>query len=357
MYGNTETVKRSPKHGIFFLSNCFGLCVLSFLVLQQFILVLIETAGLYDLYRSNELFKTALNIPITLISIGLPFYVALTVLKKMNFAGALPLNLPKSPKITIILTGLGLLVCMFGNIVSSTFVLALNRIGITLTSPPFVVPDGVFGKILFVIYAAVLPALLEEFAIRGVVMQPLRRYGDGFAIISSSLIFALMHGNWVQAPFAFIAGIGIGYAVTLSGSLWTGVLIHFINNMFSVTLSILQQSVSDNVYNTAALIGSAFIVMLGLICLAVFVFTHEKLSIPNFRHSPYTGRNLFCFIFTPLMIIALGIMTVMTRFYVQMPTNFLFRAAIPVAFFALWAASMAVAVWHRYSYNRGTFQK
>lgn len=357
MYGNTEPIKRSPKHGILFLSNCFGLCVLGFLILQQFILVIIDAAGLYDLYRSNELFKTALNIPITLISIGVPFYVALTVLKKMNFVGELPLNPPKSFKTTIILTGLGLLVCMFGNIISSSLILALNRVGITLTSPSFEIPESIFGKILFIIYVAVLPALLEEFAIRGVVMQSLRRYGDGFAIIASSLIFALMHGNWVQAPFAFIAGIGIGYAVVLSGSMWTGVLIHFVNNMFSVTMSILQQTVSENVYNTAALIGSSFMVMLGLVCLAVFVFAHEKLSIPNFRHSPYTGKNLVSFIFSPLMVIALGIMTVMTRFYVQMPANSLFRVVIPSVFFALWALTMAVSVWYQYRYNRRTSKK
>ena len=64
---------------------------------------------------------------------------------------------------------------------------------------------------------------IEEFAMRGVVMQSLRKYGDWFAIIMSSLVLALVHGNMVQIPFAFIAGIAIGYAVTVTGSMWTGV--------------------------------------------------------------------------------------------------------------------------------------
>lgn len=352
MYGNTNTVNRAPKHGIFFLSNCFGLCVLGFLLLQQFILVIIEAMGLYDLYRNNSLFQTALNIPITLIAIGVPFYIAFTFLRKKNLIGELPLNPPKSPKTTVLLIGLGLLACSFGNIVSSVFVVGLNSIGITLTSPSVDVPEGVFGKILFILYVAVLPALLEEFAIRGVVMQPLRRYGDGFAIIASSLIFALMHGNWVQAPFAFIAGIGIGYTVVLSGSMWTGIIIHLVNNLFSATMSILQSAVSENVYDAVVLISSAAIAMFGLICVAVFVFSHEKLYVPNFCHSTYTGINFLRFIFSPLMVIALGIMTVMTRFYVQMPSNFFFRAIIPTAFFVLWAVTVVFAIWHEYRNNR-----
>lgn len=73
---------------------------------------------------------------------------------------------------------------------------------------------------------------------RGVVMQPLRKYGDWFAILTSAFVFALMHGNLVQAPFAFIAGIGLGYAVIASGSLWTGILIHLLNNSISVIQTI-----------------------------------------------------------------------------------------------------------------------
>ena len=73
---------------------------------------------------------------------------------------------------------------------------------------------------------------------RGVVMQPLRKYGDWFAILTSAFVFALMHGNLVQAPFAFIAGIGLGYAVIASGSLWTGILVHLLNNSISVIQTI-----------------------------------------------------------------------------------------------------------------------
>ena len=77
-------------------------------------------------------------------------------------------------------------------------------------------------------------------------MQPLRRYGDAFAVAASSVIFALMHGNLIQAPFALIAGVGLGYFVISTGSIWTGVVIHFLNNLFSVVISLVQSNTGQS---------------------------------------------------------------------------------------------------------------
>lgn len=352
-YQNYPRQTKEPKPGIIFLGTCFGLCVLGFLILQQIILAVMDLTGIYEIYRNNSVFQTALNIPITLISLGLPFYLAMRLLKSKRYLKELPLNPPKSAKCAALLVGLGLLICMFGNFVASAVVLILEQAGVTLTAPEFNVPDGVIGKILFIVYAAVLPALLEEFAIRGVVMQPLRRYGDWFAIVASALIFALMHGNWVQAPFAFIAGIGMGYAVILSGSLWTGIIIHFINNLFSALLSLLQESAaSEMTYRVAAAVGSAAIIIFGLVCLAVYIFTQEKLSTIKLCRRSDSRANMFYFIFSPFMVLALGIMTFMTRFYIQAPSNFIFSSVLPSVFLALWAAAMAAAVWNSYRYGK-----
>ena len=77
---------------------------------------------------------------------------------------------------------------------------------------------------------------------RGVVLQSLRRYGERYALVVSSLIFALMHGNMTQAPFAFMLGLVIGRIVLETESMWTGILIHVINNSYAV----LMTAVGDN---------------------------------------------------------------------------------------------------------------
>ena len=99
--------------------------------------------------------------------------------------------------------------------------------GIPLSGDPLQLFFGFFNLIL-------LPALLEEIVFRGVVMQSLRRYGDTFALIVSAIIFMLVHGNFAQASNALLMGIAIGYFVLRTGSIWTGVLIHLVNNLMVV---------------------------------------------------------------------------------------------------------------------------
>lgn len=124
----------------------------------------------------------------------------------------------------------------FANIASSVFLNLLAYFGINATSPPVTEAEGVFGFIVTFVGAAIIAPLTEEFAIRGVVLGSLRKYGDGFAILTSALLFGLMHGNFAQIPFAFVVGVALGFAVVKTGSVWTGVIIHFINNAAAVIL-------------------------------------------------------------------------------------------------------------------------
>ena len=112
------------------------------------------------------------------------------------------------------------------------------------------------------------PALLEELVFRGFILQPLRRYGDWFAIITSALLFGLIHGNMTQAPFAILAGIALGYINIVSGSMWMNILLHFLNNLISVLYSFALASSGEGgmillslavTYGVIAIGGAAFI--------------------------------------------------------------------------------------------------
>ena len=102
--------------------------------------------------------------------------------------------------------------------------------------------QSVTSNILYIISTALVPAFSEEFAFRGIVMGSLRKYGDAFAIITSAVMFGLMHGNIVQIPFAFILGLIFGYAACKTNSIVPAIIIHFINNFYAVILDILQSS-------------------------------------------------------------------------------------------------------------------
>ena len=104
---------------------------------------------------------------------------------------------------------------------------------------------------LYYLTVAVLPALAEEFAFRGVIMGSLRKYSDAMALLVSSAAFALMHGNFVQIPFTFCCGLVFGFIVLKTNSLLPAIIIHFLNNALSVTTDVLYayRPISVNLTN------------------------------------------------------------------------------------------------------------
>lgn len=123
-------------------------------------------------------------------------------------------------------------------------------------------PDSVLGIVLYFIMIAFLPAIFEEWAFRGVLLRSLLPYGKGFALITSSIIFGLMHINPPQAIFAISFGLLAGFIYIKTGSIWYGALIHLINNAFAVTGSFIS------VYKNQE---SAETVFFGLIVIALMV--------------------------------------------------------------------------------------
>lgn len=84
-----------------------------------------------------------------------------------------------------------------------------------------------------IIAIAVLPALFEEFVYRGILLASLLPFGKSFAIVASAVIFASVHGSIEQIIFAFVYGLIFAFIAVKTGSLLTGIVMHFLNNAFS----------------------------------------------------------------------------------------------------------------------------
>lgn len=119
-------------------------------------------------------------------------------------------------------------------------------------------PKGMLGFLLSFIATAIVPALVEEFACRGIVLGLLRKYGDGFAIITSSIVFGVMHGNFDQIPFAVMVGLILGYIYVKSDSIWISVAVHCANNAISVIFTYLDGNLSINIQNLIYLVYLIF---------------------------------------------------------------------------------------------------
>ncbi len=277
--------------------------------------VVTSDADLWRLYLGNYTFTMAFGMLHSAVSIGGPFLAAYIFLRRTTGLG-LPLSAPKRKSGAGFLIPAGLGVCYVGNVAVSYLMSFMSSIGISSYSYDVALsqgnplPENAFQLICNIMYIAVFPAVFEEFAFRGVIMQPLRKYGDGFAIIVSSVLFGLVHGNFIQMPFAIIAGIAIGYATTVTGSMWTGIIIHFLNNF----LSLIYSWVCDGLSGSASIVFSALFtygtIVIGFVALAGYAVGHPDMLrlYPSRVRAAKRGQFVKVYFLMPAMLVALVLM-------------------------------------------------
>lgn len=120
------------------------------------------------------------------------------------------------------------------------------------------------------ITTAILPAFAEEIAFRGIFMGVMRKHGDAFAILSSSLVFGLMHGNTTQIVFAFTLGLIFGYLDCKANSIVPSVILHFANNFYAVLREGMSTALKD--YTANVLFASALIMLFCLLGILSFIY-------------------------------------------------------------------------------------
>lgn len=104
------------------------------------------------------------------------------------------------------------------------------------------------NPIVMLIFIGVFPAIIEELIYRGVIYRYLRKNGTMFAAVMSSLIFGLVHMNFIQLVFAGAMGFVLCLLYEETGRLRYGMLIHFLNNSLMVAFLFLPISEKINMY-------------------------------------------------------------------------------------------------------------
>jgi membrane protease YdiL (CAAX protease family) len=98
-------------------------------------------------------------------------------------------------------------------------------------APAVDVSGNLFGVIIL---HALVPAVFEEALFRYIPIAMLSHISKRDCIWISALLFALVHCNLFQIPYAFVAGIVLVSVDIAFNSLIPSVLIHFLNNLFSI---------------------------------------------------------------------------------------------------------------------------
>lgn len=127
--------------------------------------------------------------------------------------------------------------------------------------------NNLFTQMLFVLSIAVIPGIFEELLFRKGLINLTKEFGDKFAILFSSLVFAVCHLNVTQGIFAFLMGLVLGTLYVKTGKMKYNMLLHALNNAYAAICTIL---ITCEAY-TVALIFNAIVIAIillgGLVCI------------------------------------------------------------------------------------------
>lgn len=252
-------------------------------------------------------FQQLWQIVVSILMMVIPAFI-IPRLEKKKTAELISFKRPRKRLfLPFVLIGIG--VCAFANIATNVIASIMESFGFFYSAPEVEVPSGVFGVVLVILSTAVTPALVEEFLMRGSVLGSIKDMGEDVAVIVSAVLFGLMHGNFVQMPFAFIVGLILGMAVIKTGSLWTGVAIHFINNFMSVLL-VEFLPLGDSVFLNSAVTAGYFMISLTLGFVGILMLkgrSKEALSLSAGELTASFKEKLLWFFTSPLIIIGIAL--------------------------------------------------
>ena len=114
------------------------------------------------------------------------------------------------------------------------------------TEEMFDAPDMATAVLTFIQLAVIAP-IFEELWFRGLVLESLRPYGNGFAIFVSAILFGLTHSNFEQFFYAAALGVFLGYIAVSTRSIITTTIMHAMFNSISGVMVLLaaDKSVGD----------------------------------------------------------------------------------------------------------------
>ena len=187
---------------------------------------------------------------IQILAALIPLLLLFALPREERGEGAVVLSPPtRAAWAHIWLLPLFLLTVMLLSILSAAFA---GLFGISSPAPEGSLP------ILFLNYA-LAPAFAEELFFRFVLLRLYSPYGKQTAVWVTAILFALVHMNLAQLPYALVGGLFLGALAASSGSFWIPFSFHLANNTLSLLLSRTTDPIPLAVIGALALTAALFL--------------------------------------------------------------------------------------------------
>ena len=143
--------------------------------------------------------------------------------------------------------------------------------------------SDMIANIILVLYMVIIAPITEELLCRGFVMNILSPVNTRFALIVSSILFGLTHGNFNQIFNGIILGLLIGYIAMKSGSLKYSIIAHMTANANALFCSYFYEykilnELGEDTANMYEMIHFGILLVVGIIALIFFLKKNGKIT-------------------------------------------------------------------------------
>lgn len=121
------------------------------------------------------------------------------------------------------------------------------------------------GAIYAAVTLAIVPAVLEEFLFRGIIAAEYNTYGALTSIIMSTVMFSMLHMDFVRLPIYLFTGCVLALTASTSNSVFSSMLVHALNNIFVLFLE-------PYLYKIAAKSDSGLALMMFIVVTLMLIF-------------------------------------------------------------------------------------
>lgn len=317
-----KQAQRAEKREIMTAGFALGGVIIAYLFLQSIAVSFLKATPYMDTYSRSSMFQNLFNVlAIHLFSMLLPFGALAIALKKRFVTPVIPARKLSAKSFFAWVTA-GITACYIANFCVGIMIQIFNSNGYELVQGEYLEPQSLIECLALIVSTSIIPGVIEELSLRCFGMGILRRHGKPFAVLSISIVFGLLHGNIIQFVFAFVIGLMLAYITIRTESVIPAMVVHAINNGFSVLQTTVSYLSGEDVGSVVTSIVYLAIAISGIFGL-IYLFKNNEFLPPKSEKkvkSPF-ALNFFTkilfflpgMVFPLLILIALSMSTIVPK--------------------------------------------
>lgn len=155
------------------------------------------------------------------------------------------------------------------------------------SDPNQIIINSIKDLLLYYISLAIIPALCEELLFRGLIINSLKHKGEIFAVVLSSIMFAIFHLSPEQLLYPICWGLLLGIVYLRTKNIIFPMIMHFINNAFSITIQYFMTPSSPTKFEP-----TVFLAIYAIVTFAIWILVMVYLFKDFIRHNKIKSQNI-----------------------------------------------------------------